>query len=324
MNKKNILIISIASLLLIIPIAYSAELPKGLIMLLEYEQQLGLSINFLIAFLAGIVSFTSPCGFAVLPTYFAFAFKDKKKSLLMTTAFSIGMLGAFMLFGFIAGLVGDFLNIYKIEFATISGYALILFGILLLFNKGFSFFNMKINNYNNKTFFGMIIFGFLFGTAWTPCVGPVLAGIIILAANTSSALNGTFSLFFYGLGVIAPLLLISYLSDRYGWSEKKLFRGKIRSFKLFGKQFEIHSYNLIGGIILTLIGISIVLYKGTFFFQTTLVEYIPWSMGLWGWLNEKMLESPLLKSGFGNLIGIIILIAIAGLVIYAIRFRKSK
>src|SRR3989338_3801761 len=113
MAKKNSLIITaIIVLMAIIPVVYSADLPPGLIMLQEYEQQLGMSITFLIAFLAGIVSFTSPCGFSVLPTYFSFAFKDKRKSLAMTTAFSVGMLLAFVLFGLVAGLVGDFLNIY--------------------------------------------------------------------------------------------------------------------------------------------------------------------------------------------------------------------
>ncbi len=323
MAKKNSLIITaIIVLMAIIPVVYSADLPPGLIMLQEYEQQLGMSITFLIAFLAGIVSFTSPCGFAVLPTYFSFAFKDKRKSLAMTTAFSVGMLLAFVLFGLVAGLVGDFLNIYKVDFAGFSGYAIIFFGILLLLNKGFSIFNMKINSYNKNTFFGMMLFGFVFGTAWTPCVGPVLVGIIILAANSSSAIAGTLSLFFYGLGVIVPLLLVSYLSDRYNWSEKKLFRGKVFSFNIFGKQIDIHSYNLIGGLILILVGISIVLYKGTFFFQTTLVEYIPWSMGLWGYLNEKMVESEILKSALGNILGIFILILVIALVYAA--FIKQR
>ena len=320
MTGKNIILL-IAFLVVLPNYAYAeSSLPVGVIKIIEYQNELSQSITFLIAFLAGVISFTSPCGFALFPTYFAFAFKDKKKSMLMTVAFSVGMLIAFIIFGVIAGILGDFLNEYKLLFATISGYLLVLFGLMLFLNIGFSIFNFRIHNYSKKGMFGIAIVGFLFGTAWTPCVGPILVGILVLAAN-SGIVIGTLSLLFYGLGVVVPLLIISYLADKYNFSGKKFFFQRVLSFKIFNRNFEIHSYNLLGGLLLIVIGILIILYKGTFFFQTTMIEYLPWSMYVWGYMNEILLSSKFLTSKFiGNLIGVIIF----GIIIWIVLRQVGK
>ena len=320
MEKK--IIILLVAILILLPLYTYAEfsLPPGMIKMIEYQNQLSHSITFLIAFLAGIISFTSPCGFALFPTYFAIAFKDKKKSMLMAVAFSLGMLVAFTIFGILAGILGNFLNQYKLLFATLSGYLLVLFGIMLLFNIGFSIFNFRLDNYSKKGIFGIALVGFLFGTAWTPCVGPILVGILVLAANSSSIFMGTLSMIFYGLGVIVPLLIISYLADKYNFSGKNFFFRKFFSFKVFNKHFEIHSYNMAGGLLLIFMGILIILYKGTFFFQTTMTEYLPWSMYAWGYMNEILLGSKFLTSPLGNLLGIVI----AGIIGWIVFSHLSK
>src|SRR3989338_9122350 len=107
------------------------ELPIGLQRLKEHQLQLASSITFLLAFFAGLISMTSPCGIALLPTFFSVAFKDRKKAMLMTIAFSIGLLIAFTVFGLIAGFLGNFFNAYKLTFAVVSGFVLIFFAILL-------------------------------------------------------------------------------------------------------------------------------------------------------------------------------------------------
>ena len=143
MGKKLILIVFIVILLSNIVLAQQ-ELPIGLQRLKQYQQQLASSITFLLAFFAGLISMTSPCGIALLPTFFAVAFKDRKKAVLMTSAFSLGLLIAFTIFGLIAGFLGNFFNTYKLTFAAVSGFILIFFGILLFLNVGFTIFNFKI------------------------------------------------------------------------------------------------------------------------------------------------------------------------------------
>ena len=136
-KKKNfgktfsplIIALALLSLLLAAEVLAQQALPIGLQRMIEYERQLSLSITFLLAFFAGLISMTSPCGIALLPAFFSVAFKDRKKAVFMTSAFSAGLLLAFTLFGLLAGFLGNFFNAYKLAFASISGIAIIFFGI---------------------------------------------------------------------------------------------------------------------------------------------------------------------------------------------------
>ncbi len=302
---------------------FAQELPIGLQRLKQHQQQLASSITFFLAFFAGLITMTSPCGIALLPTFFAFVFKDRKKAVLMSSAFSIGLLAAFTLFGLIAGFLGNFFNMYKLAFAVVSGFILIFFGILLFFNIGFSIFNFKLDYGKNESFFSIAALGFFFGVGWTPCVGPILAGILILAANTATVLNGTLMLLFYGIGIVLPLMIFAYFSDRYGLANSKFLRGKEITFNLFNRKLITHTYNIIGGALLLLIGALIVIFKGTFFFQTELPKYVPWSMSFWGYLNERALELSVFNSIIGNVLGIIIVLSIAIFVTLYLKRQKQ-
>lgn len=302
--KKRIFIIFGILLILLALGVYAQDLPIGLQRLKQYEQQIASSVTFFLAFFAGLISMTSPCGIALLPAFFSFAFKDRKRAVLMTSAFSLGLLIAFTIFGLIAGFLGNFFNAYKLAFAVVSGYMLILFGIMLFFNIGFSIFNFKLDYSRKKSFFSVMLLGFFFGVGWTPCVGPILVGILVLAANSATVLNGTLMLIFYGIGIAAPLLILAYFSDRFDLANSGLLRGKEIRWNLFGKELTTHTYNLLGGILLIIIGILMVMFQGTFFFQTELPKYIPWSMSFWDYMNQKALESKIFASTTGNILGV--------------------
>ena len=324
MIRKTLLILILVSLLASAVFAQQ-ELPIGLQRLKQYEQQLAASVTFFLAFFAGLISMTSPCGIALLPTFFSIAFKERKKAMLMTVAFSLGLLVAFTIFGLIAGLLGNFFNEYKLMFAVISGFILIFFGILLFFNFGFSIFNFKLDYRNKESFFSVALLGFFFGVGWTPCVGPILVGILLLAANSATVLNGTLMLIFYGIGIVVPLLVLAYFSDRYDWASSKMLRGKEISFNFFSKKIIVHTYNIIGGILLIIIGLLMIIFKGTFFFQTELPKYIPWSMSFWSYLNEMALDTKIFTSTIGNILGIfIVLLVIFTIFLYLTKNKKGE
>lgn len=302
-----------------------SDLPIGLQKLVEHRLELAASITFFLAFFAGLISFTSPCGIAFLPAFLSVAFKARKKTMLMASAFSIGLIIAFAIFGLIAGLLGEFFNSYKLAFAAASGWILIFFAVLLFFNVNIGIFNFRLDYSNRNSFLSVMLLGFFFGVGFTPCAGPILIGILVLSANASTLLSGVLMLVFYGAGIATPLIIMAYFADRYGWANSKWIRGKAIEFSLFGKKITTHTYNIIGSILLAAIGILMVLYKGTFFFQTELPKYVPWSMSFWGYLNERALESNLFKSMVGNVLGIIVaLLVIVFVVWYLINTKKAK
>lgn len=288
----------IASLLAVSAVT-ALTLPQGAQQVVEAAMQTATSLTFLIAFLGGIVAFTSPCGFVLLPTFFGFWFKEKKKAVSMTAAFSIGLLIAYLALGVLAFIVGDIFAPIRVYFITISGIMLIAFGVLAFLNKGFSFMQFKLDH-QPKDWLGMGVMGFFFGIGWTPCVSPVLSGMFLLATVSGSLVKSLLLMAFFTLGVALPLLVLAFLSDRYNWSEARWLRGKnIR----IGK-YETHTYNILAGLILIGVGLLMVLTGGTTKVQDWLIGI--WSMDLYNGLNEWLTTTSWLETTGASIIGIIV------------------
>lgn len=320
MMKKSLIIVLI--ILLVLPTIFALELPTGVVKLGEYQQQLAASITFLIALIAGMLTFTSPCGFVVLPMFFTYLFKERKRAVLMTGAFAVGMTIAFVLLGVLAGSAGAFINEYKMPFAFISGFALVAFGIMLILNLGFSIFYFKLDHKKAASAWSTGLMGFFFAIGWTPCLGPILTGILILAANTGTAFKGALMLGTYALGVAIPLIIISAVADRFDWANAAWIRGKHFQFKLFGKTVHTHTYNIISGIILVAVGGLMIVQSGTFFFMNTIPQYLPWTMDFFVDANEWLTTSKL-TSWWGNMVGIIIIGALIWLIIKKAKHKEK-
>lgn len=308
-------------LLLTIPAAFALELPIGVQKLLEYQQHIALSVTFLIAFIGGLLTFTSPCGFVVVPTFFSYVFKERQRATFMTAIFSLGMTTAFVIFGIVAGLMGNFFNHYKEFFAMLSGIALVIFGSMLVLNQGFSIFDFRIKHKPNHSWETFIL-GFLFATGWTPCVGPILGGIIILAAGVGSALKGALLFGAYSLGVALPLMIVSYFSDKYDVST--WFTSRHVQFNLFGITVNTHLYGIIGGVLLIIIGLIMFFGKGTSFFMETIPIYVPWTMNFFSAANEYLVESSVFTSTTAQITGVIIVLSVITAIIVSLYHKHNK
>jgi len=306
--------------LLLATAAVALELPPGVVKMLEYQSQIALSVTFLIAFIGGILTFTSPCGFVVIPTFFSYLFKERKRAMFMTAIFSLGMTLAFVIFGIIAGFLGNFFNEYKGFFAAVSGILLIIFGILLILNKGFAFLDFRIKHKPNHSW-GVFFLGFFFAAGWTPCVGPILGGIIVLATGVGSVFKAALLFGFYALGVALPLMIVSYFSDKYDVA--KWFTSKHIEFNLFGKKIYTHLYGIIGGILLIIIGLIMFFGKGTSFFMDQIPRYLPWTMDMFTDVNQMLVESQFFASTTANIIGIAIALILLYFIWKAIRHHKE-
>ena len=182
----------------------------------------------------------------------------------MTLIFFLGFSAVFVTMGVIAGFIGEqsLAVIQKGWLVIIAGIFMIILGVLSLRGKKVcSFF--KFSNKWGDDFLGTFLFGIFFAIGWTACLGPILAGILGIGAILGNVGYSALLLFFYSLGNLLPLFVLSIFYDKFNLSESKFIQGKILTFSFLGKKFYVHSTNLISGILFIIIGIVLLVYRGT-------------------------------------------------------------
>ena len=182
------------------------------------------------AFLAGLVSFLSPCVLPLVPGYVSLisgAGVEELKStdsqllrkvMLNSAAFIIGFSIVFILLGAISTEVGQMLRFYKSALARIAGIVIIIFGLHLtgIFKIKWLYTDARLHTVKGgSTPWGAFVIGFAFAFGWTPCVGPILAVILGFAAAQDSVIKGILLLAVYSLGLAVPFLLTSLGIERF-------------------------------------------------------------------------------------------------------------
>ena len=197
-----------------------------------------------VAFLAGVISFLSPCVLPLVPGYLSFAAGfsvNRGKVLLGSILFVLGFSTVFVSYGAIFGGVGNHLAANEDLISRVLGLITIFLGFVFLGKFPFApTFRPTI-----KTTGGLIgapVLGFLFGVGWTPCIGPALAAVETLAFQESSALRGALLSLGYCFGLGLPFIASGIFLDR----SEKLRKYLVKRGDLISK---------IGGVFLILIGI---------------------------------------------------------------------
>ena len=109
----------------------------------------------------------------------------------------------------------------------------------------------------------MFLSGIFFAVGWTACLGPILAGILGIGAVLGNIWYSALLLFFYSLGNLVPLFILSIFYDRYNLSQNRFIKGRMFTFSVSGRKYQMHSTNLISGILFLLIGLFLVVFRGT-------------------------------------------------------------
>lgn len=197
-----------------------------------------------VAFLAGIISFLSPCVLPLVPGYLSFAAGfsvNRGKVFLGSILFVLGFSSVFVSYGAIFGGIGNHLVTNEDLISRVLGVITIFLGFIFLGKFPFApTFRPKI-----KTTGGLVgapILGFLFGVGWTPCIGPALAAVETLAFQESSALRGALLSLGYCFGLGLPFIASGVFLDR----SEKLRKYLVKRGDLISK---------IGGVFLILIGL---------------------------------------------------------------------
>ncbi|HYR31497.1 MAG TPA: cytochrome c biogenesis protein CcdA [Gemmatimonadales bacterium] len=189
-------------------------------------------VSFAVAFAAGLLSFLSPCVLPLIPSYVGFLTgltveemqRRRGAALLHAAWFVAGFSFIFMALGASASALGNLLLHYQVWLGRVGGVLVLLFGLYLLgvLRPAFLMRERKIEFASKPIgYVGSALVGMTFGAAWTPCIGPILGGILTLAAARGSVWQGTILLGVYALGLAVPFLITAFALDRFlAWFQR--------------------------------------------------------------------------------------------------------
>ncbi|MFN7223971.1 MAG: cytochrome c biogenesis CcdA family protein [Paracoccaceae bacterium] len=188
----------------------------------------GLLPAMLIAMMAGILSFLSPCVLPIVPPYLAYMggismgeMRDdataRRRVIVPALFFVMGLSTVFLLLGFTASAFGAFFLQNQVLFSQVSGAVVLIFGLHFL-----GVFRIPLLDREARmdagdrggSAFGAYVLGLAFAFGWTPCIGPQLGAILSLAAQEGSVQRGTLLLGIYALGLGLPFLLAALFVER--------------------------------------------------------------------------------------------------------------
>lgn len=218
------------------------------------------SISFILVFMEGILSFFSPCVLPLIPVYMSLlagsakktgedgvVIYERKKVFFHTLFFVLGISFAFFILGMSFTTLGNYFSSNKLLFTRIGGILIVFLGLFQLDIFDFNFLQKerKIHlNLENKEMNPILalIMGFTFSFAWTPCIGPALSSVLIMASGATSSFTGNLLVFVYAVGFLVPFLLLGLFTTQvlnFLKSKQKLLKYTIKA----------------GGIILVIMGI---------------------------------------------------------------------
>jgi cytochrome c-type biogenesis protein len=214
----------------------------------------------LAAFLAGVLSFLSPCVLPLVPGYVSLISGSTvdelggserrllRSVMLHSAMFIIGFSFVFISLGAIATTLGQMTRQFYPILTRVAGVIIILFGLHLtglLKIKAFYADKRLHQVKGGSSPWGAFVVGFAFAFGWTPCIGPILATILTFAASEDTVLRGVMLLTVYSLGLAVPFLLTSLGIDRF-----LEFYGRFRR--------HLHTVEVVSGVLLILVGVLIV------------------------------------------------------------------
>jgi cytochrome c-type biogenesis protein len=219
-------------------------------------------VTLLTAVVAGFLSFVSPCVLPLIPGYLSFVsglsleemregaagnVSARRQVLLASTAFVLGFSAVFIALGASASAIGDYLMSRLPLLGKIAGVLIIIFGLhtMGVFRLGFLETEKRIHATRKPAgFVGAFVIGIAFAFGWTPCIGPILGGILAIAGSRDSIGEGVRLLAIYSLGLGIPFLLTALAVDRFFAATARIRR-------------YYHAIEVASGVLLVAIGLLI-------------------------------------------------------------------
>ena len=209
----------------------------------------------IVAFISGLLSFFSPCILPLVPSYLIFisgityddykklqSMKYRKIVLIHSLAFIVGFSFVFVALGVSSSALGKLLSNYQVYVMRIGGFILIILGLYYLDMVKIPFLDReKVFHLQEKPvgLFGSFVIGVTFSLGWTPCVGPALSSILIIASTTENIWEGIYMLGLYSVGLAVPFVISALLFDQLFGLLKKFSSIVKYSMKFLGVLFIV-------------------------------------------------------------------------------------
>src|SRR6185295_17068438 len=251
--------------------------------------------------LAGLVSFLSPCVLPLVPPYLGYLVGTTieemtggkeidprlwRRVVLASLCFVLGFTTVFVSLGAGASVFGQWMQTYKAQLAVVAGIVIILFGVhfLGLLRIPLLYRDARLRaNVERASFVGAYVMGLAFAFGWTPCIGPVLATVLTLAASEGSLGAGVRLLFVYSLGLGVPFVLAAMA---------------IGPFIAFLQRFRRHlrHVEMVMGVLLVLTGV-LMLTGSLNWFGQWMIDNVPFLARVEEVLTPGQLQTEILKEG---------------------------
>ena len=218
-------------------------------------------VSIVLSFVAGLTSFISPCVLPIVPGYLSFisgvSLDDMQGSAasrsailrvgLAALAFVLGFSTVFVALGASASLIGGFLKVHQTLLSRVAGVVIIVFGLHMtgLVKIPFLTYEKRFQTRDKPlSLLGAYVVGLAFAFGWTPCIGPILASILTLAAAQQTLWRGVVLLSFYSLGLGLPFLLAAVGLN--------VFFGFMKGFRR-----HLHTVEIVSGALMIAAGVLI-------------------------------------------------------------------
>ncbi|MFD4793529.1 cytochrome c biogenesis CcdA family protein [Streptomyces anulatus] len=217
-------------------------------------------VGLAVAFLGGLLALLSPCSALLLPAFFAYSFTSRTKLVARTGLFYLGLCTTLVPLGVAGSFASRLFYGHRDTLVSIGGWTVIALGVAQIAGLGFGSRRIAQAAGARRSGSALSVFalGAVYGLAGF-CAGPILGGILTVAALDGDPFHGGVLLAVYALGMAVPMFALALLWDRFDLGRKRWLRG--RALRLGPNR--LHSTSVIGGLVFIALGVVFLVFDGT-------------------------------------------------------------
>ncbi|CAL9667188.1 hypothetical protein SUDANB15_07262 [Streptomyces sp. enrichment culture] len=217
-------------------------------------------VGLAVAFLGGLLALLSPCSALLLPAFFAYSFTSRTQLVARTGLFYAGLCTTLVPLGVAGSFASRLFYGHRDTLVTVGGWTVIALGVAQIAGVGFGSRRMAqaAGGCRSGSALSVFALGAVYGLAGF-CAGPILGGILTVAAVDGDPLHGGVLLAVYALGMAVPMFVLALLWDRFNLGRKRWLRGRV--FRV--GPVALHSTSLVGGLFFIALGAAFLAFDGT-------------------------------------------------------------